>query len=60
MSKLIRITIAVVLVGVAAFCIFGLLASYEPGIGPAVLFRVLYSIVGLASLGMAGWLVWPK
>jgi hypothetical protein len=52
-----RIVSAVVLVGVAAFCVFGFLASSEAGPEDANLFRLLYGAVGLSSVVTAGYLV---
>lgn len=59
MTKLIRIAGAVLLIGVAAFCVFGFLAAAEAP-SEIVFFRVLYSVIGLASFGTAGWLAWPR
>lgn len=60
MSKLIRIVGAILLIGVAAFCVFGFLASSEAPADSVGFYRTLYSLVGIASLGTAGWLCWRR
>jgi len=44
---------SVLLLGVAAFCVFGFLASFEPTDKPGVFlaFRIGYAIIGLSCLG---------
>jgi hypothetical protein len=59
MSTIMRISAAVVLVAVTAFCVFGFLAAPEAGTA-ATSFRLLYGLAGVASLGGAGWLAWPR
>ena len=59
MSKLIRIVSAALLLGLVAFCVFGFLAAAEMP-DTAGLFQFLYGAIGLALLGTAGWLVWPR
>ncbi len=59
MSTFIRLSAAVVLVAVAAFCVFGFLAAPEVG-AAAWVFQFLYGLIGVASLGGAGWLAWPR
>lgn len=59
MFKLVRLVAAILLVGVTAFCVFGFLAAPEAGTN-AGSFRLLYSAVGVVSLGGAGWLAWPR
>jgi hypothetical protein len=48
MFTLARVTVAVVLIGVAGFCVFGFLASYEPPGSPT--FGVVYGALGLLCL----------
>jgi len=60
MSKVVRIAGAVVLVGIAAFCVFGFLSAAEAGADAVWSVRILYGAIGLASLGGAAWLAWPK
>lgn len=46
--------LAAVLLGVAAFCIFGFLATFEP---PGFMgWRILYVLGGLVSLGGVFWI----
>jgi hypothetical protein len=53
-----RILTAILLVGVALFCGFGFLASYE--LGFPNIFHLLYGLAGVAALLGAVWLVvWP-
>ena len=48
-----RVVGAVFLLAVAAFCIFGFLASFElPGV-PAI--RIIYAVCGMSSLIGAAW-----
>ena len=49
------ILLGVVLLAVAGFCVFGLLATYEPP--GALVLRVIYVAVGLLSLVGAGGLI---
>ena len=53
-----RIVGAVFLLAVAAFCVFGFLATFEPPVTGAV--RVIYVVLGIVSLVGAGWLVSKK
>ena len=55
MPRYASILLAVVLLGVAAFCVFGFLATYERP-GWSVL-RVTYGVVGLLALVGAGVLI---
>jgi hypothetical protein len=55
MPRFASILLAVVLVAVAAFCVFGFLATYEPPGAPVL--RVIYAAVGLLSLVGVGVLV---
>jgi hypothetical protein len=50
-----RQALAAVLLLVAAFCVFGFLASFEPG--PYLVFRVGYPVLGVVCLGLAIWLL---
>jgi len=59
MSELIRIVCAALLVGIAAFCVFGFLASAEAVPDAIVWWRLWYSVVGIACVA-TGYLVWPK
>jgi hypothetical protein len=60
MSKLVRLVGAVLLVGIAGFCVFGFLAAAEAPAEAVGSVRLLYAVVGVASLGVAGWLAWPR
>jgi hypothetical protein len=59
MSKLVRLVGAVLLLGVTAFCAYGFLSASEAG-AAAGSFRLLYCVVGIVSVGGAGWLAWPR
>jgi hypothetical protein len=59
MAQLARILVAFVLIGVAAFCVFGFLASAEIP-SNANVFRIGYGAIGIASLAGAGWQLWPR
>jgi hypothetical protein len=48
--------VAAVLLMLAAFCVFGFLASFEPT-DNALVFRIGYAIIGIGSLAGAGVLV---
>jgi hypothetical protein len=43
---------------IAAFCVYGFLASFEPG--PNLAFRIGYPVVGVLCLGSAVWLLGRK
>ncbi|MCH2104421.1 MAG: hypothetical protein MK297_10465 [Planctomycetes bacterium] len=45
-----RVLLALILLGFTAFCSFGYLATYEPGIEGAMVFRVGYGGAIIASL----------
>jgi hypothetical protein len=60
MAKYVRILLALVLLGIAAFCGFGLLATFEPTDQNVIAFRIGYGAIGIASILGAVWLVWPK
>lgn len=55
MQALSRLLTAIILLGVAAFCAFGFLATFEP-LPPATqwTWRAIYAAAGLASLIGAG------
>ncbi len=42
--------VAITCVLVTAYCVFGLLATFEPGVANAILFRIGFVIIGLACL----------
>ena len=60
MAIFVRILFALVLLGIAGFCGFGLLATFEPLDQNVIAFRIGYGAIGIASLLGAGWLVWPR
>ncbi|MGC6467584.1 MAG: hypothetical protein ACON5N_18545 [Akkermansiaceae bacterium] len=43
-----------ILLAVAVFCLFGFMATFEPGANSAMLFRIVYAVVGLGCLFRAG------
>jgi hypothetical protein len=53
-----RIVGTVFLLAVAAFCVFGFLASFELPDAPSI--RVVYTLFGISSLWGAAWLVTPE
>ena len=55
MRMLVRAVVALFLLGVAAFCIFGFLATYEPPGFPG--WRLIYGAASLACLAGAGWVL---
>ncbi len=60
MSTLVRILFALVLFAVAAFCVFGFMATYEPPADANLPLRVIYGLVGIGCLAGAAWLAKPK
>jgi len=52
-----RITAAPLLF-LAAFCVYGFLASFEPG--PYLAFRIGYPVVGVAAAALGIWLLFRK
>ncbi|MEC7566301.1 MAG: hypothetical protein VX738_11505 [Planctomycetota bacterium] len=56
MKTLVCGALAVILLAVAAYCLFGFLASFEP-VANAITFRVFWALLGLGSLGGAAVLV---
>jgi len=55
MWMLIRVVVALLLLGVTTFCIFGFLATYEPPGFPA--WRLIYGAAGLMCLAGVGWVL---
>jgi hypothetical protein len=53
--KIMKWIIALILLAVAAFCLFGFLATYEPGVASAMAFRVGYAAIGICCLLGAAW-----
>lgn len=58
MPTVARVMAALVLLGLAAFCAFGFLATYEPPGSP--LLRIMYGLVGALCLTGAGWILVRK
>ena len=59
MRLLARIMFALLLLLTAAFCGFGVLASFEPGPPSHVLFRAGYAVAGVTATSVAVWLLLP-
>ena len=59
MKGLLFIIGSLLLLGVAAFCVFGFLATFEPTNNPAqfMAFRIGYSVIGLGCLVGMGFLI---
>ena len=55
MPMLIRVVATLLLLFLAAFCIFGFLATYEPPGYPIL--RLIYGAASLACLAGAGWVL---
>ena len=51
MKPLLKFILVAICLPVAAFCAFGFLASFEPGVRGAMFFRVVYGAVGLGCIG---------
>ena len=49
-----RIAVALLLLASVEFCVFGFLASFEPGNNPS--FRIAFPLVGLSFFAGAAWL----
>lgn len=45
-----KLVLSIVCLLIAAFCVFGFLATFEPGVKNAVMFRLVYGVVGLGCL----------
>jgi len=60
MRQLWRIVVGVLLLLVAGFCVFGFLASFEPGADPWHLTKAAYGVVGIGCLAAAGWLFFQR
>lgn len=59
MKLLVAIVGSLLLLAVAAFCVFGLLATFEPADRAArhLVFRIGYIVIGTSSVAGAGFLV---
>ena len=51
MKIILKIIVLAMCLFLAAFCAFGFLASFEPGVRGALSFRVAYGAVGLGCVG---------
>lgn len=50
MKHLVAIFGSLLLLAVAAFCVFGFMASFEDGIAEFIAFRIGYAVIGVGSL----------
>lgn len=57
MPLIVRVVLAVVLLGVVGYCVFGFLATLEPMNDSVLGWRIGYGAVGIASLVGAVWIV---
>jgi hypothetical protein len=55
-----RLVVALALLGIGGFCVFGFLATYEPTNRNILPWRVGHGAVAIASVVGAGWLAWPR
>ena len=60
MKQLLRIVVGILLLLVAGFCVFGFMASFEPGIDPWHVTKAVYGVVGIGCLAAAGWLIFRR
>lgn len=60
MPLLPRLLYAAVLLGIAGFCSFGFLATFEPLEGNIMPLRIGYGLTVVAALSAAGWTLWPR
>ncbi len=59
MSNLVRVVTVLLFVVVVAFCVYGFLSASEAG-GDAGSIRLIYGVIGAASLGVIYWLAWLR
>ena len=45
----------VICLAVATFCLFGFLATFEPGAANVIVFRIGYVVIGIGCLVAAAW-----
>ena len=50
MRAFVLLLITLICFGFAAFCVFGFLATFEPGPGSPTPFRIGYTVLGLIAL----------
>ena len=56
-----RVAVALLLLAVAGFCVFGFLTTFEPlERSTQIVFRIFYSVAFLACLASIVWLARPK
>ncbi len=58
MLRIVCLLVALFLLGLAGFCVFGFLASSEPGVRDVVAWRAGYAAAGVAAIIGAALLVW--
>lgn len=51
MKHLLKFILVAICLPIAAFCVFGFLATFEPGPRGAIFFRVVYGAIGLGCIG---------
>jgi len=56
--RMLRIGLAVALLLLAGFCVFGFMASFEPGVD--LVWKIAYPTVGVVSVIAAIWLFLKK
>ena len=59
MPRVVSLMLAVMLLGIAAFCVFGFLATFEPTSRNVVAWQVGYGATAFATVLGAGFLAWP-
>ena len=52
--------IAIICLAVAGFCLFGFLATFEPGVANAMTFRIGYVAIGIGCLVGTAWPFIPR
>ena len=60
MAQIIRIVYALLLLAVAAFSVFGFLATFEPSDHNILVWRVGYAAVGIGAIVAAAWFLRPR
>lgn len=60
MKLFLAVIAAILLLLIAAFCVFGFMATFEPTDRPEVFmaFRIAYGVVGIGCLGGVVGLIW--
>jgi hypothetical protein len=57
-ANFVKLFLAAMMLALAGYCLFGFLATYEPGVHHPFVWRIAYAVAGAGSLLASLWFVW--